>query len=287
MGIVDLAYKILPEDFFIYLRDSYYKLNKSIFKKLTEREFKHILTGKLGLTEGMVVFVHSSIDKLNLGFPPHIALDILLETLGDSGTIMFPAWQYSGRAEDHLSQNPVFNVRRTATVMGLLPEIARRHKNAFRSLHPTASIVAIGTYAEELVSEHHLDIYPCGEKSPMVKMLKYNSRIIGLGEKVVSLSFVHCVEDVMKKAFPVQTLQENVVEAKVINSEEMEMKVKTLIPHQNIRHRDNLGFIKKNVGSDTCKMFTSRGVNYYSCHAQKLFSEMKSLAGKGITIYRA
>jgi len=285
MSIGDFAFKMLPKQYFIYLRNKYYKLNKSLFKKLTEKEFKYILTEKLGVAEGMVVFIHSSIDKLNLGFPPHVALNILLESVGHTGTILFPAWQYSGRAEDYLNQRLVFNVKRSPAVMGLLPEIARRHKNAFRSLHPTASIVAIGNHAEELLSQHHLDIYPCGVKSPLYKMMKYDARIIGLGEKVVSLSFVHCVEDIMKERFPVKTLTSEIFEYKVIDNSGSTLIVKTLVPHKRIQNRDIPLFFRKYINSDICEMYKFHGSNYFCCHAGQLFSEMKMLAQKGITIY--
>lgn len=286
MSIGDIVYKFFPERYFIYLKNEYYKLNKLIYPKLSENDFTYLVTEKFGITKGMVVFIHSSVDKLNLAFPAHKALNILLDIVGISGTLIFPAWHFSGRAEDYLKQTNVFDLKRSPTVMGLLPELARRHKNAFRSLHPTASIVAIGNHAEELLSQHHLDIYPCGVKSPLYKMMKYDARIIGLGEKVVSLSFVHCVEDIMKEKFPVKTLTSEIFEYKVIDNSGSTLIVKTLVHHKRIQNRDIPLFFRKYINSGICEMYKFHGSNYFSCHTGQLFSEMKMLAQKGITIYK-
>jgi len=287
MAIADVLYKYLPVKYFKAIRKQYYAINALIYPSMTEKDFKRLLTGKLGITKGMIVYVHSSIDKLNITFSAYRLLEILLEVAGEDGTIVFPCWHYRGRAEDFLKQpGAVFNVRRSPTTMGLLPELARRHKKAVRSIHPTASVTAIGQYANALLQEHHLDIYPNGEKSPLFKMMKYDSKIIGLGEKVVSLSFVHVVEDIMKEKFPFQTLTDKPLTCKVIDAEGKQVEVKTLVPHKNISNRDIPGFFNKYISKATCNSFCYKGTNFFSINPKILFEEMKSLAGKSKTIYK-
>ncbi len=286
MYIADFIYDYFPESFFKTLRKAYYRLNGFFYPPLNEEQFKAVLTDKLGVKKGMILYIHSSMDKLNIAFSAYKLLEILLETVGNEGTLVFPCWHYRGRAEDFLKQpNAVFNVKRSPTTMGLLPELARRYKDAVRSLHPTASTVAIGAKADELLREHPFDIFPNGEKSPLYKLMKYNSRIIGLGEKVVSLSFVHVVEDIMKDRFPLQTLSDNPVRCKVIDSHNNERFFETLIPHVNISRRDIPGFFKKYISKEACNSFSFKGVNYFSVKPSLLFDELKLLAEKGKTIY--
>lgn len=288
MNWSDLLYKVFPVNMFVFLRRIYRKYQSIRYPKITETKFKQILQKELGIRKGMVVFVHSSLDKLHLDFSPFRLLSLLKEAVGEEGTLLFPCWQYKGRAEDFLKQDSVvFNVRKTTTTMGLLPELVRRSQGALRSLHPTNSIVAIGKLAKELTSEHHLDIYPNGVFSPLYKLMKYNSRIIGLGERAVSLSFVHVIEDSLKEKFPLETLHPEHRSLKVINYEKEEILVKTLIPSLNIVKRNTIGFMSKHVNSPTYIDLKIEGVNFFSVKPLQLYSTMEELAGENITIYNS
>ncbi len=287
MGIGDVIYKYLPIKYFKTARNIYYKLNSLLYPPLNEKQFKMLLINKLGVEKGMVVYIHSSTDKLNIDFSAFRLLEILMEVVGEDGTILFPCWHYIGRAEDYLNKpNAIFNISRSATTMGLLPELARRHKKAVRSLHPTTSIVALGAKAHQLIDEHQFDIYPNGILSPLHKIMQYNSRIIGLGEKVVSLSFVHVIEDVMKEKFPVQTLYKSPLSGKVIDENKNEQLISTLVPHKNISSRDIVGFFNKHITKKACNSFSNKGVNYFTVNPSELFNQLKELAKEGHTIYK-
>ncbi len=286
MNPADVVYKMLPESYFRKIRDVYYKVNRLLYPPLNKQKFRDFLIRKLNIREGMVVYIHSSMDKLNIDFSPFELLELLLDIVGENGTLVFPCWHYRGRAEDYLDNaDAVFNVRRSPTTMGLLPELARRHKGAVRSLHPTTSIVAIGAAAHDLIDDHHTDIYPNGINSPLYKLMGYNSRIIGLGEKVVSLSFVHVVEDIMKDNFPLQTLHDETRQGKVIDTDKKERFIDTLVPHSNISNRDISGFFNKHVTNNACHSFKYKGVNYFAAKPTELFEELSVLAGVGSTIY--
>ncbi len=287
MSLVDAAYRILPEKSFKEWRDLYYRINHSIFKPLKEDDFKKLLIEKMGVEEGMVLFIHSSVDKLNIDFSSLKLVNIITKIVGPDGTLVFPCWHYSGRAEDYLSKpDVVFDVRKSPTMLGLLPELVRRSKHAFRSLHPINSFVAIGPAAQELLCEHHQDIYPNGEKSPLYKLLKYNSRIIGLGEKVVSLSFVHVVEDILKDKFPVKVLSDETYSVSVLDEENKGHQIETFVPHKNIQNRNIPAFFKKNISREAYPSFSYKGVHFFTAEPRILFSEMRQLALDGKTIYR-
>jgi aminoglycoside 3-N-acetyltransferase len=166
-----------------------------------------------------------------------------------------------------------------------LPEIARMEEDAFRSLHPTNSVVAIGKYARELTQYHQETIYPCGEKSPFYEITKYNGIIIGLGVSVDRLSFVHTVEDVMKEEFPLKTRTDKVYECRVIDKYGNSTLVKTLVASKEIKDRNVKRFMKLYIPKDICKHLTYKGVSFFMADSKRLFEEMVILVKEGKTIY--
>ena len=145
--------------------------------------------------------------------------------------------------------------------------------------------MAIGPAARELIYEHHFDIYPNGEKSPLYKLLKYNSRIIGLGEKVVSLSFVHVIEDILKDRFPKKVLSDETFLAYVIDEKNESHQIETLIPDKNIQNRNIPAFFKKYISREACHSFSYKGMHFFTAEPRMLFEEMKQYALLGKTIY--
>jgi aminoglycoside 3-N-acetyltransferase len=286
MKTIDFIYKVIPNDWFRKLSRRYYKFVKKWMKKMNEEEFLTFLRTKLNVQSGDIVFVHSAMSKMNVTFPPKKMLELLKESVGEEGTLLFPCWHYTGRAEDYLRKHDsVFDVTNSKTTLGFLNQLAKNEPGAFRSWHPTVSVCAIGKRAEELTNQHHTDIFPCGEKSPWFLMLQYPSKIIGLGEKVVSLSFVHCVEDVMKEQFPLATLSEEVLNGKVITPDGNTLQVPTRFPQKGIKQRDVVSFFSKNIPKFIGQQFRYHGVNYFRCDALKLYQKMEQLAQNGKTIY--
>src|SRR4030042_5188598 len=215
-----MARRVLPDTVFRFLKRQAKQRRKrrlERFPKLSEAAFRRLLTERLHLRAGSVVFIHSSTDSMNLGFPLVRVLPILQETVVEEGPLLFPCYHIRGRAEEYLRRGDVFDVANTGTVMGILPELARRQKGAFRSLHPTNSVVAIGKHAQVLTKTHPESIYPCGEQSPYYKIVHYDGIVIGLGVDTRSLSLPHCIEDIWQDRFPLQTRMPEVFPAKVID----------------------------------------------------------------------
>jgi aminoglycoside 3-N-acetyltransferase len=287
MSLRRLVFKILPVAAFISLRKLYRKCLKTIHKPLSEEEFKNILVNRLGIQKGSVVFIHSSVDALNINFPVYRLLEILLETVSEDGILVFPAWHFTGRAEDYLNKGLVFDVRRSPSVLGLLSELARRHPDATRSIHPFNSIVAIGKHAREIVGEHGNSIYPCDETSPYYKIMKYNGIITGIGVDTNFISFVHCPEDVLKKQFPIKTRLDQVFEAKVKLKDGSLKIIKTLAAHPQIKNNDITGFMNKYIKKSVCKNFTVKGNRFFVARSKELFDSIVDLSKENKTIYTA
>ncbi|MGP8216869.1 MAG: AAC(3) family N-acetyltransferase [Bacteroidia bacterium] len=285
MSIGKILLKILSPAGFKNARKWYHKVKNIWYPKQSEDDFRKIITQELGVKKGSVVFVHSSVSNLNLGFPFFRILPILLEIVGEEGTLVFPCWHFDYRAEDYLKKDELFDVLKSPTVMGVLPEFARRYKNAYRSLHPTSSVVAIGKYAQELTKDHINSEYPGDEHSPFYKIMNYNGIIIGIGVSTYNLSFVHCIEDVMKNKFPVKTVTDDVFNARVRDEKGEIRIVKTRVPHEQIKFRDIEEYMKKNVSETICRDIKIKGVKYFTANSCELYKRMEWLANNGITIY--
>lgn len=286
MGIKKLICKILPAHQVPVLRQKYRLFRQRLHRPMSEDDFRQALIRQLRVRKGDTLFIHSSINYLNVEFSAFKALTILIDLVGEEGLLLFPAWHFEDRAEDYLqNEDNIFDVKRSKTVTGLLPELARRFPNAQRSAHPTTSIVAIGKNAKEVISGHETSLYPCGKSSPYYKMLKYDAKIIGLGVSSNFLSFVHCPEDVMAKDFPFQTRTDRTFSGKVKLPTGELIAVETLAAHKNIRNRNIPAFLKKHVSKNIFSAYRIHGSEFFIADANALFDRMGELAKKRITIY--
>ena len=277
--------KIFPEKLYFRIRSILLKLYQLRLHVFTEKEIREIIHG-FGIEKGAVVFVHSSMNQIKTEFPFYKLIDILMDIVGKEGTILFPCWQNIPDLNEYIKQDKVFNVKRTPTLLGLLPEIARRRSDAIRSLSPFNSVVAIGQKAKEMVMAHHLDDLPCGVKSPFFKLIENDGFILGLGVTTRYLTFVHCVEDAFPSQFPVQTRYQEDTPMKVKTLEGEEIIVNIRLPHENIKRRDIPAYLKNHINPDIAKDIKIKNTNFYIARAKPLFNEMQKLAKENITIYK-
>lgn len=285
--IKDIARGLLPAKVYAIGRKGMRRLRKRPDSApLDEEGFGEILVDRLQLLAGETVLIHSSMDRLQLGFSFAKVLPILRHTVGPAGTLLLPATHLRERPESWLERGDTFDVLRSPTSMGLLPELARRQGDAVRSLHPTHSVVALGPRARELVGEHHRDIFPCGRYSPYYKIAECGGSIVGLGVDADVLTSVHCVEDIWRERFPVATRRSQVYSATVRDSEGRVQNVETLVAHPRIRWRVMLSYMRDQVGPDLCRRFVVAGRPFYRVDAAALYRRMEELAERGVTMYR-
>lgn len=281
-----LIFNILPLSWFKWLRNKYRTLLRRLYKPLSLDELRNICSRHLGIKPGDTVFIHSSMDYLNTKANALEILEMLIDLVGEEGNLVFPAWHFTDRAELHLKAGDIFDVRNSVSVLGMLSEFARRYPGAERSLHPTNSIVAIGKDAKEIVGDHHLDIYPAGEKSPYYKVMEKDGKICGIGVDTHFMSFVHCPEDVIKGKYPfAHTRLKEVFAGRVIDFEGKEIVVKTLAAHPDISKNNIRLFTNKYLKDESCRNITLRGNRFFTADAKSVFVEIQKLAETGITIY--
>jgi len=159
---------------------------------------------RLGLAEGSVVLVHSSLSRLgNVEGGAEAVIDALLAAVGPGGTVLFPT--LTGTEGDGPESPPVIDVRSTPCWTGRIPETARRRPGAIRSLHPTHSIAALGAEAARYAAKHETGQTPCDEHSPYDRLITEGGFILLLGEVTQdSNTSLHCLEELAEVPYHLQ-----------------------------------------------------------------------------------
>ncbi len=290
MSLGDIARKLLPAGTVATLARARKKLDRARIARLPllqERDFTEILVQELRLNEGDTVFVHSSIDRLNLDFPFYRILSLLRSVIGERGTMLFPTYpNHRISSYEYLRQGNVFDVRRTPSYIGLLTEFARRQRGARRSLHPTKSVCAIGPQAAELTATHQLSPYPYDTCSPYYKLVEHKAKIVGLGVWTFNLSFVYCTDDALKETAPVRTYHPEIFAAPCINYQGEPETVETYVHDaRKVDTHDVPRYMKQHISAEVCSDLVVGGMKFFRADAAKLFEEMLRLAKDGITVY--
>jgi len=136
--------------------------------------------------------VHSSLRSLGPveGGAETVVLG-LLKVLGPDGALLMPALSY----ESVGARNPFFDVARTPSCVGALPEFFRTRPGTRRSVHPTHSVCGVGGRAAELLDGHEQDTTPCGPNSPFARLPQVNGQILFLGCGLRPNTSMHAVEE--------------------------------------------------------------------------------------------
>jgi aminoglycoside 3-N-acetyltransferase len=290
MSIAGLAKKILPAaayESIVRKKKERERARLARLPKVSERDFTQILTNDLRLQKGDLVFVHSSLDQLNLDFPFYRILKLLRDVIGNDGTMLFPTYpNHRISSYEYLLQGKTFDVRRTPSYAGLLTEFARKQPEAVRSLHPTKSVCAIGPLARELTSTHQDSLYPYDSCSPFYKLTEHQGKIVGLGVWTSRLSFVYCIDDAMKEQFPAPVYHDRVFAVPCVDYDGRTQMVETYAHNMRvIDAHEGPNFFRTHIANDVCADLTIKGMRFFRADARQLFDDLMKLARQGITVY--
>jgi len=134
--------------------------------QVTKEDIKKGLR-KLGLKNGAIVGVHSSLSSLGyVDGGADAVIEALLEVVGQEGTIVMPTHSTNivevERTPEEIAMGVTwlykilpYDPKETPCSTGTIPETFRKRKGAIRSSHPTHSLSAIGPKAEELIEGWH------------------------------------------------------------------------------------------------------------------------------------
>jgi aminoglycoside 3-N-acetyltransferase len=191
-------------------------------------EFKQYLR-EIGVTDGTLVMVHTSVSDLQLleasAPPPRIsnflksAYDLvndLLELLGPQGTLVMPTHPYYQAEENWISaaeRNRLisYNPQTTPCAVGLANELFRRCQGVSRSLHPYNSLAASGPLADELLRNNLNNDKPLphGIHSGYYRFSQRNGLVISIGVPLRDcMTLIHSPEEVRDAEWPIKNFFE-------------------------------------------------------------------------------
>jgi aminoglycoside 3-N-acetyltransferase len=171
----------------------------------------------LGLEQGMVLLVHSSLSSLGWVSGGPVAVILALEeVLGPQGTLVMPS--HSGDLSDpERWQNPpvpetwwqiiresmpAYDPDLTPTrMMGRICEAFRKQPGVLRSGHPQVSFTARGPQAAFITEGHELD-FGLGENSPLARIYELGGQVLFLGVGFSNNTSFHLAE--MRAEYPSQ-----------------------------------------------------------------------------------
>lgn len=117
-------------------------------------------------------------------------IDAFVEYMSE-GLMVFPTHTWATVDE----RQPSFSREHTACCTGIVPELARKRKNGFRSAHPTHSVVAFGKDAENFVAGDEKHGTPCARTSAWGRLLDRDATILLIGVGMNRNTFIHGVEE--------------------------------------------------------------------------------------------
>jgi aminoglycoside 3-N-acetyltransferase len=196
---------------------------------------------ELGISPGVTVLVHSSLDQFE-GFrgDTMAILSALQGAVGSQGTLLMPTLPFTGSAVEYVSKDPVFDVVRTPSRMGLLTELFRRSPGVVRSVHPTHSVAAWGAKAKEITHKHHLAGTPCGRPSPYHGLLDNAGKILFLGTDISVMTFFHTVEEELEPAMPFSAFTKEIFTLRSRDQAGAEFRTNTRLFEPTYSRRRNL-----------------------------------------------
>jgi aminoglycoside 3-N-acetyltransferase len=186
---------------------------KYLYNNSFELVKKNLKSLNAGDTEIMIV--HSSMTALKFtGLTPIQICDELISFLGPKGTLAMPAFPiFKGqpfgpdRLKNTISKERlVYDVQRTRTWTGAIPQALMKKTDAIRSRHPLNTMVAFGPQALNMMTDNIKgDLpMPCGPHSSWKYCADRDAAIVCLGvDTSHSLTMIHVAEDSWSQHWPI------------------------------------------------------------------------------------
>ena len=174
-------------DFMRYLEKYGYVSIRSP-KKTSARDFAGALE-QLGVRKGMQMIVHTSLASLGKfeGGAERYCRE-LQKAVGEEGTLMMPAFNNY----DLSDTDGVFDWRRTASKVGIVPEYFRKMPGVIRSLDPTHSVSVWGKDKIRFIEHHHQ--LPAMHRDSPIGLLEQAGGYCLMVGCYTAVSFRHVVE---------------------------------------------------------------------------------------------
>ena len=269
---------------FLYNFIKKFRLAKNIAKNKHAKEDIKKFLADAGIKKGDAVMLHSSLGRI--GYVEGGAgtiIEAFIEIIGEEGILIMPT--FSAPEYDEKRKIYVFDVKKTPSYTGAIPETFRLRNGVKRSISPMHSVAAHGKKAGWLVQGHENCDNPYSMRGPFGKLYELNAKICQIGVDQLANSCIHIVEDKIK--FSIKIFSDK-IKAEIID----ENGKKKIIWFR--KHLDNLYKIRNNnilekylLEEKLMKIYPFGNTELRVHRVKDLVHLMERLAKKGITIYNS
>jgi len=131
----------------------------------------------MGLTAGDIVLLHSSLSSLGtVDEGADSVIGAFLDVVGESGTLVVP----------------------TFGKLGIVTDVVKEHPSAISSVHPLASVAAIGADAKEICRDHWKAELAHAEDTPYTRIAEKGGYVCLLGVDQDRNTTLHTVEELLR-----------------------------------------------------------------------------------------
>lgn len=189
----------------------FYKFKKRIdHRDVSLDQFKELIE-KVGIKNGDTIIVHSSWRALYaLKASPNDVIDILLECIGNEGTMIMPSATVD---------KSFLDVINTPSKSGVLTEVFRNYPGVIRSEFPDSPMISLGKNSERILSQHINSTYTFDKNSPyFIAFNECNAKVLflGMGKSPHKISIFHCATYNNKDLFQYENVFHKVINSNVI-----------------------------------------------------------------------
>jgi aminoglycoside 3-N-acetyltransferase len=234
---------------------------------------------RVGVHAGATLFLHSTWDEFyNFNGTSVDLVRLLQQHVGAEGTIAMPAYPLEIRPEE------VFDVRRTPTGAGLIPEMFRRMPGVRRSINLVHSVAAIGPNADFLVRDHQRSETPWDQSSPYARLSDVDAVLVcmGLPRSFGFATAQHCPESLLYHEIPYFRL---------VFGEPMTYRYRDETGQEgthSIRRRTGrfrIGRLRRYIAPDQVRVTQVSNLRIQAINARYLIERLVELGRQGITQY--
>ena len=242
----------------------------------------------LGIESGDSVLVHSGFHRAS-GFTgtPSDVVESLLNVVGSDGNLLMLSIPYRGSSQKFAEADPLFDVARTPSSVGLISEVFRRRSDVHRSLSPLHPVLACGPLAEWLVADHDKCAHSCGNGSPFERFLSLGGKFLFFDAKFSSLTFMHYVEHYFMDRSPVDLYHQTPAMVRVKDHHGRERKVRQFFFSEAARQRRDFSPVDRKLRSDgTLRSARIGNTQLLSVNARDVMQCAATLLEQGQGLYR-
>ena len=242
---------------------------------------------ELGIRPGDSVLVHSGFHRAS-GFTgtPSDIVEALLNVVGTDGNLLMLSIPYRGSSQKYTEGDPLFDVARTPSSVGLISEVFRRRSDVLRSLSPLHPVLACGPLAAWLVADHEKCAHSCGTGSPFERFLNLGGKFLFFDAKFSSLTFMHYVEHHYMDRSPVDLYHSTAAMVRVKDQRGHEVKVRQYFFSEAARQRRDFSAVERKLRADrTLRSARIGNTQLMSVNAQDVMRCAGTLIEQGQGLY--